>query len=243
MNHSLPLPIPLLFGATVAVMAAFVALAVHHAANAHRLPPGRSFVPAGLATFVLTAWLALTGVLAVSGFYQDFSAVPPRFMSAVLPPLLLGIALTAACARPGGRLWLKALPQAWLVGAQGFRLPVEIVLWALYTQGALAPLMTFHGRNWDVLVGVTAPAMALLAARRGAGSRRALIVWNLAGLALLVNVAAHGILSAPTPFRVFFTDPPNMMLTTFPYAWLPGFLVPLAFFLHALSLLKLFREP
>lgn len=239
---NLPLSIPLLFGATVAVMAAALVLAVHHAANAHRFSPQRTFAPAGGAALGLLAWLGLTGLLAVSGFYQNFSAVPPRFTSAVLPPLLLGIAATAACLRPQGRLWLKALPQSWLIGAQSFRFFVEGILWALYVQGALAPLMTFHGRNWDVLVGLTAPVMAGLALRHGNRVRGALIGWNVLGLALLVNVAVHGILSAPTPFRVFITDPPNMILTTFPYVWLPGFLVPLAFLLHLLSLVKLLRR-
>ncbi|HEV2479744.1 MAG TPA: hypothetical protein VGS79_08760, partial [Puia sp.] len=40
----------------------------------------------------------------------------------------------------------------------------------------------------------------------------------------------------PTPLRVFFNEPANTLITQFPFIFLPGMLVPLAFSLHFISL-------
>jgi hypothetical protein len=64
-------------------------------------------------------------------------------------------------------------------------------------------------------------------------------VWNAAGVAILANVVFHAQLAAPTPYRLFVTEPSTALLATAPYIWLPGFLVPLALWLHAASLLQL----
>ncbi|MBW3624677.1 MAG: hypothetical protein KY468_14835 [Armatimonadetes bacterium] len=233
---------PLLFAAITAAMVAGILVAVRRAVQTASLPPSPPSRAVGITALVLTGWLAYSGFLAWRGALSDFSAVPPRFALVLLPALIGVIALSVALSRGTGRRWLRGLPQSWIVGAQSFRFFVEIALWLLYVHGGLAALMTFHGRNFDILVGLTAPVMAWLAHRRGKGARGALLLWNIMGIGLLVNVAAHGILSTPTPFRVFVTDPPNMLLVRFPYVWLPAFLVPLALLLHLLSLLKLRDE-
>jgi ABC-type multidrug transport system permease subunit len=63
--------------------------------------------------------------------------------------------------------------------------------------------------------------------------------WNWAGVLILLNVVVHAQLSAPTRFRLFDTDPPATFIGDLPFIWLPGFLVPLAWALHALSLRQL----
>jgi len=49
----------------------------------------------------------------------------------------------------------------------------------------------------------------------------------------------HAQLSAPTPWGILETDPPTTFIADWPYVWLPGFLVPLAWLLHAVSLRQL----
>jgi hypothetical protein len=66
--------------------------------------------------------------------------------------------------------------------------------------------------------------------------------WNWAGIVILLNVVVHAQLSAPTPFRMFETDPPPTFIGQTPYIWLPAFLVPVAWLLHAVSLRQL-RSP
>jgi hypothetical protein len=51
------------------------------------------------------------------------------------------------------------------------------------------------------------------------------------------------ILSAPTPFRVLASDPPNTFMAYFPYVLLPAFLVPCALLMHLLSIRQLRARP
>jgi hypothetical protein len=103
--------------------------------------------------------------------------------------------------------------------------------------------MTFEGRNFDIITGVTA---VLLTTRLSSLvllnklPRFAIILWNMMGLALLINFVAIAFLSMPTPFRYFMNEPANTIVTEFPISLLPAFLVPLAYMLHILSVRKAF---
>ena len=95
--------------------------------------------------------------------------------------------------------------------------------------------MTFEGRNFDILSGLSAIVVAVLITRNKISSSL-VIAWNFAGLALLVNIVTIAILSMPTPLRVFMNEPPNTIVSKFPVIWLPALLVPLAYGLHFLSI-------
>ena len=122
---------------------------------------------------------------------------------------------------------------AGLVGYQVFRVPLEWVLHELYSEGVIPVQMTYAGQNFDIVTGVLAAALALWI-RAGHRTVWLAIVWNIMGLALLVNIVAIAILSTPVPFRYFMNDPPNLLPGTFPYVWLPAFLVQAALFGHLL---------
>jgi len=180
---------------------------------------------------VLAGWLGLIGILAKQGVFFDFRSLPPKFAFAFIPSL---VAMLVLAFSPSARRVAEALPAHWLIWPQSFRILIEIVLWQLYLQGRIAREMTFEGRNFDILVGATAPIIACIVARRGA--RWLVIVWNLLGIGILTNVALTGLLSAPTRFRQLITDPPTFIIAEFPYIWLPCFAVTAAYFLHIVSL-------
>ena len=230
-----PVAVSLLFVATVVGMLLLVLAGA--ASAARRVGPGaaRGVRLAGLA---LAGWLALTATLSERGFFDDFYALPPHMLLAVGPPLLAALALTAS-----GRLdpLLAALPPAWPVGAQAFRIVVEIVLWRLAAAGVAPEIMTFTGRNVDILVGLSAPIVAYACFVRRAWPARVAWWWNWAGVIILLNVVVHAQLSAPTRFQLLETDPPPTFIGDLPYIWLPAFLVPLAWALHAVSLRQLRR--
>jgi hypothetical protein len=219
-----PLSISAPFVALVLLLAAALVAGIHRSAGA------RAATVAGI---VIAAWLAFTGALAARGVLLNFSAVPPRLAIVVLPPVLLALAVGFGGIADGV---LRALPPRWPVAAQVFRVGVEVLLWQLAAAGLIARMMTFRGANFDILTGLTAPLVAWLAFRGGRVSRRAVVLWNAAGLALLLNVVLRGLLSAPTPFRMLVTDPPNTIVARFPVVWLPGFFVATALLLHAASL-------
>ena len=189
-----------------------------------------------VAGIALVGWLALTGLLADRGFFDDFQSVPPRMLIAIGLPLVTLLALASS-----RRLepLLAALPPAWPVAAQTFRIPVEIVLWRLAVAGVIPDLLSFTGRNWDIAVGLTAPVVTYACFVRRAWPARVAVWWNWAGIVILLNVVVHAQLSAPTPWRMFDTDPPTTFIADWPFIWLPAFLVPLAWLLHAVSLRQL----
>jgi hypothetical protein len=231
-----PVAVGLLFVATVVAMLFLVLWGAARAAR--RVGPGamRGVRLSGLA---LAGWLGLTAALADRGFFEDFYSLPPHMLLAIGPPLLVLLALTFA-----GRLdaLLAALPRSWPVGAQAFRIVVELVLWRLAVAGTAPEIMTFTGRNVDILVGLSAPVVAYFCFVRRAWPERVAVWWNVAGIVILLNVVVHAQLSAPTRFRLFETEPPMTFIGDLPYIWLPAFLVPLAWLLHAVSLRQL-RAP
>jgi hypothetical protein len=189
---------------------------------------------AALVGAALVVWLGLQAWLAQSNFYHNYTALPPRFIFAV-GPALLAIALLFVFKRRD----LARLPLFWLTLLNVVRVPVELVLHAL-AQAKLVPwLMTYEGRNFDILTGLTAPLICWLAWRGGTIKRGWLAAWHAAGLLLLINIVANAVLSLPYPLQRFAFDQPNRAVLYFPFIWLPAFIVPAALFTHLVSLWQL----
>ena len=186
----------------------------------------------------LAGWAIATSLLAWSGVLSDFSSFPPKLIIVLIIPLVTIIWLVRT--KEVKEILIHTPPES-IIWLQSFRIIVEILLWRLYIDN-LAPIqMTFEGRNFDILSGLTALVVAYLVANKKITSPL-VIAWNLACLALLVNIVAIAILSMPTPFRVFMNEPANTIVTKFPIVWLPALLVPLAYGLHFLSLRQYLRK-
>lgn len=183
----------------------------------------------------IAGWLMLLALLAHRGVFLE-SPMPPRVALALMLPLGVGLFLLPT---HGMRHYLAVTPPAWLVYTQSFRIVMELILFALAVQQRAPTLITFEGRNADIVIGLTALPVGYFAVSRRVWPRRVATVWNVVGILILANVVLHAQLAAPGPYRVFMTQPSTEFLGTFPYIWLPGFLVPLAFWLHAASLLQL----
>lgn len=188
---------------------------------------------------VLAVWLVVVSFLASKGVLSLFAAVPPPMAFVLLAPLVTVFILLF---HPKIKSFILHSPVAAMMYLQAFRLPVEILLWALYKNHHVPIQMTFEGRNWDILTGITGPIFAYICFGGGRNLKSLAIVWNIAGLLLLVNIVAIAILSMPTPFRVFLNEPSNTIVATFPVVFLPAVLVPLAYYLHFFSLRKLLAK-
>jgi hypothetical protein len=200
--------------------------------RAGRPAPGGVVIRAGLA---LGGWLALTAVIAASGFLSNFEARPPRMLF-VVGPALVGTVMLAH-SRWLGTL-LQHIPIAWPIAAQAFRVLVELMLWWFFAAGLIPRQMTFEGMNFDVVTGLLAIPVAIGLTRLG-WPRAIGIAYNALGLLLLFTIVAVAILSVPGPFRVFMNEPANTLPASFPFVWLPAFLVPAALFFHLVSLIQL----
>lgn len=177
-------------------------------------------------------WAAFVSIWSLSGKMSDFSIFPLNLMPVILIPLLgLVIILNSR----GFTEVLAHVPPANIIRLQTFRFFVEVLLWMLFIENLLPVQMTFEGRNFDILAGFTAPIIAVLVSK-GNISRTAVVIWNFVCLGLLLNIVITAILSTPSPWRVFMNEPANYIVTYFPISWLPGILVPLAYYLHFFSL-------
>jgi hypothetical protein len=145
-----------------------------------------------------------------------------------------------AFSRLGTKL-IDTMPLATLVGYQAFRIPVEWVLHQLYVEGVIGVQMTYAGLNFDIASGILAVVLALWL-RSGRSSRWIVLGWNILGLALLINIITIAILSTPVAFRTFMNEPANLLPSTFPFIWLPTFLVQAALFGHLLVFRALRRS-
>lgn len=180
-------------------------------------------------TYYFAAWLGVLMIVSLTGVV-DFSGMPPRFMPIIMIPLATSVIIAF---RGRARTWLTTQSPARFIAPQAFRIVMEVVLWMLFLAGLMPQLMTFEGRNWDIIAGIS----AVIATMKG--GRTSAIVFNVIGLALLVNVTIHGIGSTPSALRIFETEPANSIVLSFPWIWLPGFVVPAAYFLHFLSIRRL----
>ncbi len=195
-------------------------------------------IPAKIVITVIAFWLLFTAMLALGGFYLNIEGFPPRFMFAPVPALLF-IGFLFIFYREN---FIEKLPLQILTLLHIIRIPVEIVLWWLFQNGAIPEIMTFEGRNFDILAGITAPVVYWLAFRENKTNRPLLIVWNIVCLILVTNIVATAILSLPTSFQQFGLDQPNRAVLYFPYIWLPAIIVPIVYFAHFASLWQLFKR-
>ncbi len=190
-----------------------------------------------LALGALLGWLGLTAGLAAAGLLERFTPPPPILF---LLLSMTGAAVWFARSPAGGRL-VDAAPAWALIGVQGFRLPLELVLASWNEQGALPTAMTFRGVNFDIVTGVTALVGAALV-WRGVGARWVPVVFNGIGLSALAVIIVTALGSLPTPFAWVDTDVPLVLPARFPYVWLPMVCVGFAHVTHLLSLRQWWRH-
>jgi hypothetical protein len=186
-------------------------------------------------------WLTLQAILTLNNVYsKNPAALPPTILLLGVLPLILLIIILFATKK--GRLFIDGLPLADITYIHIVRIPVEIVLYWLFLQKTIPQLMTFEGRNFDIIAGITAPFIAWLGIIKAKLTPKIIIAWNILCLLLLLNIVVNALLSAPTPLQQFAFDQPNIAILYFPFSWLPVFIVPVVLFAHLVSLRQLVRQ-
>ena len=192
------------------------------------LPIVRALIGIG----VIAIWLCYAGVMGYSGILADPTRMPPGIFL-LLTPIIAFVAIVLGRS-PVGRSLATTIPLAAIFALQTFRVGVELTLSSLHDAGLTTRLLTLPGGNVEILVGLSAPLIAVIATR-GASGRRISLVWNIVGLLSLLNVAMRALLTAPGPLNMIHSELPNVAMGVFPFSFIPGFMAPLAMSLHLLA--------
>lgn len=184
---------------------------------------------------ILLGWAFAQWGVAYSGFYTDLSTMPPRPFLMFAIPVLTMIVLFAT---KKGRGFIDSLDLKWLTLVHMVRLPVEIFIFYWFTKGWVPELMTFEGRNFDIVMGITAPIMFIVG-WKPTFRKKLLLIWNVVGLLLLFNIVIHALLSIPLPFQQLAFDQPNIAVLEFPFNALPAVIVQIVLFSHLVAIRRL----
>src|SRR5215831_8189589 len=174
---------------------------------------------------VAAAWLIGVFLLGAADVFRN-DVAPTRIPMALGATLLLGYLLLLS---PAFRQIVAAVPQHWLIGIQTFRILGGLFL-VRYFAGELPGLFALPTGIGDVAAGLLAPFVAYAWYSGKPYARGAAIVWNLFGMADLVNAVALGALTGGGGGIIF------------PIVLVPVYGVPRAFLIHSYSLIGLLRK-
>ncbi len=176
-------------------------------------------------------WLGFTGLMGASGYFAHFERLPPPLLLLMLPTLSLPVML--GFSRTGSALG-SGLPVALLVLFHAFRLPLELVMHRAAAEGTMPPQMTFTGLNFDIVTGITALLVGVLALV-GRAPHWLLVTWNALGSLLLAAIVVIAVASLPQ-FHAFGHEASrvNTWVAYFPFVWLPAGLVSGALLGHVI---------
>jgi len=187
---------------------------------------------------IVIGYGVIQSVLALGGFFLDSEAIPPRFLF-VLVPIMVFISIGLSSKGMSWALESRNLKISTFIHT--VRIPVEIVLHQLFIAGMAPQLMTFEGRNFDILIGITAPIVGYLYLKEKV-RKKFMIGWNIAGLFFVMFIVVNAVLSIDTPIQQFGFDQPNKAVLYFPYVLLPAIIVPIVIYTHVTDLVKLSKS-
>lgn len=185
---------------------------------------------------VVSFWVLYIIELSSSDFLADFS-LPPKIVVFVILPAFVFTAIFFSLKRFNATI--AAFPIALTVYYQTFRVVVELLILGLYKEGIGPELVTFEGRNFDILAGLTAPIIGYLAYNKKLISHKVVIVWNICGLLLLANIVFifQTVIIKPEMWG-FNEVPVSLDFTRLPYIFIAAVFMPSAVFMHVFSIRK-----
>lgn len=111
--------------------------------------------------FILVLALALIQALAgQQGFFLENNTMPPRMLFLILPSIIL---IVYSFFSNRGKKFIDGLNHQYLTQLHVVRVGVEVVLFWLFIKRVVPESMTFEGRNFDIISGITGPFVAYFA--------------------------------------------------------------------------------
>jgi hypothetical protein len=190
--------------------------------------------------FALVSWSIIQSFITIKNIYNTntYQFPPKIFLLGILPTLLFLILIFTL---KKGLAFILSLNLTYLTLIQVIRVPIEITLFRLYIETNVPEIMTFEGRNFDIISGIIAPFITYLVVKNPLKNKYIILIYNIIALGLLINIVALAILSAPTSFQKHGFNQPNIAILNFPFSLLPTVIVPIILFCHLASIFKLLK--
>jgi len=185
----------------------------------------------------LLVWQVYIYVLGSSGLLMSYE-FPPRIALAFIFPSFIFTAIFLYKSRK--KAWIKHIPESQLVYFQSFRVFVEFLLLFSFFEGIFNQEVTIEGYNFDMIFALSTPIVGYLVFYKQVLSKRFIEVWNYTGLLVLATVIFVFLSSVYKP-ELFGSENPLLPLEAFsyPYVLIAGFLMPVAVFVHVLSIVQI----
>ena len=223
---------------TFAIVVATIIL-VLQAANRTPFRPSERRALGLMVSGIVAAWYCAALWLGKTGYFFAASDLTvPRIPFPIVLPVVAAAWIMTRSVRV--QALIDAVPFSWLTAIQVYRTlgAMFVGLWAAERLPAEFALPAGWG---DIIVGLSAIPVALMAAADHRASPVALQAWNLFGVADLVVAVATGFVTSPGPYQLLAFDRPNLLISTYPLVMVPIFAVPLSFILHIAGFIKLRR--
>jgi hypothetical protein len=176
---------------------------------------------------VVGGWFALMLAGSATGFFESGARPPVSLgLAAVLP--VVGFLLVMWWS-VGFRALIRSLDRRSLVFGHTWRVGgfVFLVLWV---KGLLPGAFAWSAGLGDMLVGITAPLVAMGGERRF--GRGGVLAWHVVGMLDLVAAVSLAALSSEGPIGILAGDVTTKIMGEFPMSLIPTFFVPLLMILH-----------
>jgi hypothetical protein len=186
---------------------------------------------------LIAAWLLYVYLLIQSGFLLNFS-LPPRFPLLILLPLVI-FSIVLYHKLKKSKI-IHNISAKSLVYFQTFRILVEIMLLYTFIEGVIPISATFEGANFDIIMGISAPIVALTIYRNLKKNRGFAVAWHILGIAMILFVAV--IIGTSMYFPLMWTSRVPLVspeLLSFPYFLIAACIAPFAILIHVIALAQL----
>lgn len=187
---------------------------------------------------ISAAWFVAIALLSSVGLFSRNGQLGVIALGgSVALPIVVGLLVLSRSAR--AHFFARSIPLTILVGVHVGRLLGGFFL-ALYQAGRLPPTFALTAGRGDILIALTALPVAWAIHRGVSGWRWLALGWNTFATLDLVSALALGIGSAAnSPVRFIFETPDSGLVGMFPWALIPGFLVPMYLFTHIAIFVRL----
>ncbi len=128
-------------------------------------------------TLGLTVWLIIQAALSLLHVYHSHTQTLP------LRIVLLGVfpancAILVLLSTNQGRNFIDSLSLVHYSYLNIIRVPLELVLWWLFLNKCVPESMTFEGRNFVIIAGISAPFIAYFGIQQHKLNKQILLGWN-----------------------------------------------------------------